>query len=235
MESGPARTGEELRDELLALVSHELRTPLTVIAGASRILNHHPAVSEQTGLRPVVDDLMVASRRMERVVEHMLLLSRLSEDAARAEPVLVRAAVNRAMRAHAEEFPSAQAAVLEGADPALVVEAVPAWLQLMLTNLLRNAYQYGDRSRPVLVQWYANENDGVIAICNANKREPIERERWFEPFFRSEPASTAIFGAGLGLPVARKLAEAQGGTVIARAWETEPGTKVEVRLPLVRA
>lgn len=238
MNSEPPRRGvappDERRDELLAFVSHELRTPLTVILSAGRILQRHPAISADSGLQGLAQDVVISARRLERVVENMLLLARLTDGYRPAtEPVLVRQAVTVAVEAHLRDFPDADVQILAEHDAGMTVEAVPTWVRLILLNLLRNASEYGTHGRPVVVQWNTGDSTGRIHVCNSDDgRASPDYERWFEPFFRSEPASQATPGAGLGLTIASRLAEQLGGELTARRWETEPGTIMTLSLPL---
>jgi signal transduction histidine kinase len=223
------------RDELLALVSHELRTPLTVVLSAGRVLERHPAIAGDLSLAAIVGDLLVAARRLERVVESMLLLARLQDgQMPAAEPVLVRQSVARAVEAHRREFAEGAVRVLVGDDAGMTVEAVPSWLQLILLNLLRNAYNYGDPSRPTLVQWASNGAMGRIQVCNSGGViDPELYESWFQPFFRADHVAAHVPGAGLGLTLARRLTEMQGGTLTAERWQVEPGTLMSISLPLI--
>jgi hypothetical protein len=236
---GPLGQQSELpgdrREELLALVSHELRTPLTVVVSAGRVLDRHPAIAGDHSLSAVVGDLLDAARRLERVVESMLLLARLQDgQMPAAEPVLVRQSVARAVESHRREFVEGAVRVLVGEEPGMTVEAVPSWVQLILLNLLRNAYNYGDRTRPTLVQWTPNGALGRIQVCNSGSViDPEMYESWFLPFFRADQVVAQVAGAGLGLTLARRLTEMQGGTLTAERWHAEPGTLMSVSLPLI--
>lgn len=227
------RTRDELLDETLALVSHELRTPLTVISGAARVLERHPDIAGHPDLVPVVDDLRLATGRMTRIVENMLLLSRLNGEPAETEPVLVREAVAGAVNAHRRDFSDAAVRVLGEQHPGLTVMAIPAWLHLVLLNLLNNAHQYGDGTDPTVVSWSADGDLASISVCNAGEAiDGDEYERWFEPFYRGSTAPDLAPGAGLGLAVVRRLVQAQDGQVTAEAWAPTPGTQVIVQLPV---
>lgn len=227
------RTRDELLDETLALVSHELRTPLTVISGAARVLGRHPDIASHPDLVPVVDDLRLATGRMSRIVENMLLLSRLNGEPAETEPVLVREAVAGAVNAHRRDFPDAAVRVLGDHHPGLTVMAIPAWLHLVLLNLLNNAHQYGDGADPTVVSWSADGDLASISVCNAGEVTASEEyERWFEPFYRGGQVPALVPGAGLGLAVVRRLVQAQDGAVMAEPWAPTTGTRVTVTLPV---
>ena len=71
-----------------------------------------------------------------------------------------------------------------------------------------------------------------VSVCNAGlPLTPAEYVGWFEPFYRNSETAMAVSGAGLGLTVARRLAEAQGGSIVARPWPLSRGTMVTLSLP----
>jgi signal transduction histidine kinase len=221
------RQAAQLRDDLLALVSHELRTPLTVINGMARVLERRVPTGAADA-RTAVEDILGAGQRMERAVENMLLLSRLEYEAAEPEPVLVSWAIGDAIARHRRDFPASRIEVVPG--PHLMALAVPSWLQLILVNLLANAEQYGDRSERHIVETVEGENTVSVLLSNSGPGHPEgDYAHWFEPFYRGTEQGAADAGAGLGLTVARRLAEAQSGTLEARGWAG--GTTLALRLP----
>jgi signal transduction histidine kinase len=229
------RRAARLRDDLLSLVSHELRTPLTVINGMARALERRLQAGGDPEQRMALGDIIVAGQRMERVVENMLLLSRIEYEAAETEPVLVAAAVEAALERHHRDYPRSMVEV-EIREPGLMVDAVPSWLQRILVNLLNNAEQYGDRRRPHQFTAYADGDTACLSLCNSGTLSLGEdRDSWFEPFYRGAATAALVAGAGLGLTVAKRLAEAQAGTIAAERWPGDPeGTMVTLRLPRAR-
>jgi K+-sensing histidine kinase KdpD len=94
--------------------------------------------------------------------------------------------------------------------------------------------QFGDGREPHLLQ--AREHEGHVDISLCNSGEPLsanEYQGWFEPFFRASSTSVTVSGAGLGLTVASRLAEAQRGKLEARPWDSGQGTMVSLTLPAV--
>lgn len=226
------RRASNLRDELLALVSHELRTPLTIINGMSGFLSHAPDSLPKETRDSALADIFQAGQRMERMVENMLLLSRLEHEAAETEPILVREAIASAMERHFYDFPGSEVEIIGTRPRDLAVRAVPAWIHLILVNLLRNAEQYGDHKMPHILQAHNGSETATISICNSGKPlTPNEYETLIQPFYRGPETSVTVSGAGLGLTVAARLAEAQGGTLVAESWDAHDGTKVTLRLP----
>ena len=225
------RQASRLRDELLALVSHELRTPLTVISGMASFLVRHPGTTDEARAE-ATEKLLLASRRMERVVENMLQLSHLDHDRADSEPLLAQMIVDNALKAFARDNPQVEVGQL-GGDRSLVINAVESWSALTLGNLLQNAQLYGDGSEPILVQLVLHERELHIRVCNPGEAfADGEYEALFEPFFRRPRVRNHIPGAGLGLTTARKLAEAQGGRLLAGPRPDGHGSMFTLALPV---
>ena len=223
------RQASRLRNELLAFVSHELRTPLTVIVGVASFLERHG--SDERSRAEATQMLVSASRRMERVVENMLQLSHLEHDRADAEPVLAQMILTDALTRFGRDFPGAEAHRIDG-DRSIVVSAVQSWSALALVNLLQNAHLYGDGSEPTLVQLVLHKNELQFRVSNPGETFTDEQyEALFEPFVRRPSTRSKTPGAGLGLTTARKLAEAQGGRLLAGPRPDGQGSMFTFALP----
>jgi signal transduction histidine kinase len=115
--------------------------------------------------------------------------------------------------------------------PGLPVRLAPDAILQILGNLVDNACKYGPEDRPV---WLVGERDRaraqvVLAVEDDGAGvPPAERERIFERFTRLEPGR----GLGLGLYIARQLARAQGGDLLAGDAQLATGARFELRLPL---
>ncbi len=225
------RKATSLRDDLLALVSHEMRTPLTVIGGMAGFLSRETRTRpDDDPFRIAITDIIGSTRRMERVVENMLLLSRLEHESAVLEPVMADAAVKEAVGRHLRDFPSSNVEVVMPRER-VAFEAVSSWVNLILVNLLGNAEQYGDHRRPHILEVSTTEGEVHFNLCNSG---PALNEdayaTWFEPFYRAPETAVQVAGAGLGLTVAKRLAEAQEGNLVAEPWRDFEGTKVTLTL-----
>jgi two-component system sensor histidine kinase KdpD len=101
----------------------------------------------------------------------------------------------------------------------------------ILVNLVENAHKYSPPGLPVELR--ISREDGWIAFAVADRGPGVpadQTERIFEPFYRTPGSPPDVGGAGLGLTIARRLAEAQGGTV---TFERRPagGSLFVLRLP----
>lgn len=219
--------------ELLANVSHELRSPLSRIRVALALLPRDGAAEAR--LAAVESDLA----ELDRLIEAVLTTSRL--DATGLPVELARVDVRRVLARVAEEAAGDPATaglavrVVEG--PPLPVVADEALLRRALRNLVENAAKYGtppitlaaDREGDRVVLSVSDEGEGV---------PPAERFRVLEPFYRVDRARTpggTAPGFGLGLTLARRVAEVHGGTItVGPAGITdgrEHGCRVALALP----
>jgi two-component system sensor histidine kinase KdpD len=224
---------DQMKDDLLAMVSHELRTPLTTVVGALRLL------SAGQGLSPAERQEMLEmadrqARRLRVLIEQLLLAAqsdngRASFLSAAAERVEVDAAELLAEAATEAQAGACGDRVRVRCDVALPVRLAPDPVLQIIGNLVDNACKYAPEDTPV---WLSGERDGAVAVLAVEDEgggvPAAERERIFERFTRLEPGR----GLGLGLYIARQLARAQGGDLVAADARIAGGARFELRLPL---
>jgi two-component system sensor histidine kinase KdpD len=202
------READRLKDALLASVSHDLRTPLTTI----KALAHD--------LAPVDDRALVIEEeadRLNRMVANLLDFSRLQAGA--LSLAIDLNAVDDVLGALAQRMePTLHARPLvirlENQDTLLVGRFDFAQTLRILGNLVENAHKYAPPGTPVEV--IAGRRGAEIEITVSDHGpgiEPTERDRVFQPFYRAPSTAPDTGGAGLGLAIARQLAELQGGSL----------------------
>lgn len=203
------RRVERMRTALLTAVSHDLRTPLTTIKGiASEIRaggdREHASIIEQEAdwLDGLVSDLLDLSRIHAGAVQPVRELNTIDD--------LLGAALRRtagALHGHAVSVDNAHDELIAG---------VFDFTQMLrvLVNLLDNAAKYSPAGSPIDVRTRRQVDRLTIDVMDRGPGIPeAERERVFESFYRPPGAPPDVRGHGLGLSIARGLAEAQGGTV----------------------
>jgi K+-sensing histidine kinase KdpD len=220
------RQADRLKDALLASVSHDLRTPLTTIKALAHDIarggDERAAVIEQQ------------ADRLNHMVADLLDLSRLNAGGLTMEPEinaaedLVGAAIQQVSGAlHGRELRTD----LAWSEPVLVGRFDFVHSLRILVNLIENALKYSPADTPVDIG-VARQGEW-LALSVADRGPgvaPSERERIFAPFYRPAGVSPDVGGAGLGLAIARRLAEAQGGTLI-YAERPGGGSVFTLRLP----
>jgi signal transduction histidine kinase len=211
--------------ELLANVSHELRTPLARINVALALIDAPDEATEKR-LQVVTEEV----EELDRLVSDVLTASRLDLASVplRKVKVPLEATVEKA-RARALAL-EPELDVTASVEPQLVIDADDALVSRALDNLIDNARKYGKGS-PVEV---AAQRDGGEAVLSVRDRGPGipagEEDRIFEPFFRGDATRGAANGFGLGLALARRVAEAHGGS--AKAYNADGGgARIELRFP----
>jgi len=214
IESGKAK------DELLGMVSHELRTPLTVILGNASYLQRHWEHADAESRASSLREIEVEGDRLQRVVENMLALSRIERGVVvEPEPVLLRHVVEAVVDRHHSHYPGSKVDVRTRGDipPVLGVEA---YLDQVLQNLLTNAVKYDRSGAPIEVEVAPGEGTVEVSVMDRGPGIPPERAgAVFEPFVRLDATAGSSEGAGLGLPVCRRLMQAQGGDISVRPRE----------------
>lgn len=210
------------KDDFIASISHEIRTPLTAVVGLSAELNESPSMpkEERIELLKLVAD---QAAEMSNIVEDLLVAARLDRGtvSVELEPV---------------DLVSELVSTVEGLGVTVdmpvsrppEVDADPRRLRQVLRNLLTNAVRYGGPRIRVLTG--SQDDNGWIEVRdNGSGVPPEQAAKIFEPY---ATASTAVQGSvGLGLAVARQLAELMDGTLRYERNGSESVFRLE--LPLV--
>jgi heavy metal sensor kinase len=208
----------------MADASHELRTPISIMRTAADVTLSQPA-RDETEYREALSAVAQQASRLTRLVDDMLVLAR----ADGGGYPMVWSSVNlaevvdgcvRELTSRAGEKRITVSAVLTPA----VIRGDEALLRRMVGNLLGNALIYTPPGGSVDVALARSNGRVDVRIADTGPGVPEQdRERVFERFVRLDPARAAG-GAGLGLAIARWVAEAHGGGV--RIVSTGPGGTV---------
>jgi two-component system OmpR family sensor kinase len=201
------------------------------VVGALRLLNAGPVLSPEER-REMLEMADCQARRLRVLIEQLLLAAQsdngrasfLSAASERVEADAVDLLVEAATEARAGACGDR---VRLRCDSGLPVRLASDAVLQILGNLVDNACKYGPEDRPV---WLVGERDGaqvVLAVEDDGSGVP-PAERIFERFTRLEPGR----GLGLGLYIARQLARAQGGDLLAADARLAAGARFELRLPL---
>jgi PAS domain S-box-containing protein len=218
------------KDDFLGMVSHELRTPLTIILGNARALSRMAAMSADERAS-CIDDITNESERLQRLIENMLMLSRVERrQELEVEPVLLQRELSRIVETHTAGRPFAV-----DVEPDLhPVAADPGYLEQVVQNLVSNAIKYSPPGSPIDVRAFRDGQNAAISVLDRGSGIAADEfERIFEPFFRSESTALKASGIGLGLSVCKRLVDAQGGMMWARP-RPDGGTEIGFRLPLYK-
>lgn len=230
-----ARTAQQERRaryeqaDFVAMLLHEIKTPLAEISTATSVLEHlDDGNQRETAER--YDTIHSAVERLDRLVEQSLSRDRqgLDRDALVLRVVHLPALVEHALAQFHTR--GRRRVTLHPARDLPPVMADPELLSVALINLLDNADKYSTPGATIRVELGMRESQQTIAVCDAGPvLEPAIAERAFDRFWRGDVSD--VGGAGLGLYLVRKIAEAHGGGV---ALETgpEPENRFIIALPL---
>ena len=205
------------KDVMLGAIGHDLKTPLAALRVRIESVEDD---SERGRMAATIEDIV-------RSLDDILTLARVGRptDAPEATELAALAA------SVAEEYEDLGAPVTLGETSRVVVSARASWLRRGLRNLIDNGVRYGTRVRVSVAR------EGAFAVLRVEDDgpgiPPGEIARMLEPFTRLEASrNSATGGAGLGLTLARAIAEQHGGTLELTNRPDGAGLIATVRLPL---
>jgi two-component system sensor histidine kinase KdpD len=216
VETRALRRSDVLKTALLRAVSHDLRTPLTAILAAADPLGAD--VVDDDERRELAAGVALEARRLSRLIDQLLDLSRLEAQAVRARPDWC--SIEEVLRAAVDDV-ATPAEFSLSLDPDIpLVRADAAQLERAFANLLENSARHAG-GHPVSVRARPVGHRVLVRIVDRGPGiPPTQLERVFEPFYRSGNDRTGHRGSGLGLAIARGFLEVNG----AKVWaESLPG------------
>jgi two-component system, OmpR family, sensor histidine kinase KdpD len=260
VETAALRRADTVKTALLRAVSHDLRSPLTAISAAGEAVGS-PSLSpqEREEMATVIQE---ETRRLSRLVDNLLDLSRL--EAGAAEPRREWASVEELIRAALRDLAARDddfSLSIDRGMPLVSVDAVQ--MERALVNVLENARRHAGgypvsvraravrsmahaRGRPVRTgggggpedqadqQGPAGDRVIVRVVDRGPGIPPAQLERVFEPFYRAGSSAGGHRGSGLGLAIARGFTEANGGTLHVESLPGQ-GAAFVFELPLSQA
>ncbi len=230
----PVQKAWDSQAMFIADASHELKTPLTVILANTDILKRRPETLDEDQLK-WVDGIRSESQRMKKLVEDMLFLAR-NEIPARGtetakETIDLSNLVSESSLAFDAVAFEAGVDLVTDVREGAVVKGDRVQIERLVKSLLDNAVKYAGAEGRVTVRLDAKRKDHAVLTVN-NTGDPIpadELPHVFDRFWRSERARSSSQGGsfGLGLSIAKSIAEGQGAT-ISVASDREKGTTFTV-------
>ena len=218
------------KDDFVGFTTHELKTPLTVIIGFANVLARRAAELDAEALTEIGQSLDQEGRRLEEIVENMLLLAR-AERGGTDEPALLHRSAEKVLKTRRWRPEARPRSFRVTGSPGITV-APGGWLEHVIENLLSNAEKYSEPSAPIDVEVAADGEFARLTVLDRGRGVTAEESaRLFEPFFRARPDEVGVPGIGLGLTVCRKLVARLGGEIWLRPRDGG-GTEAGFRVPI---
>jgi two-component system phosphate regulon sensor histidine kinase PhoR len=231
-----ARAAEQMRVDFVANASHELRTPLSTLIGYTETLRERTSELDGETQERFLSIVHDEARRMQRVVEDLISLSRIEAEkfTTPTEAVdleqLIEVSVESAKRMADERQSELVTSIAPDLPP---IAADASQILQVLDNLITNALRYGEPGTPVKVS--AALEDEMVHVSVKDRGEGIAPEhlkRLTERFYRVDTSrSRSLGGTGLGLSIVKHIVERHRGRLTIES-KVGKGTTAHVLLPV---
>jgi len=235
-------TSEELekaKKQLTQLVAHELRTPLSSIVMIEQLISRQIDALSKEQVQDLLNSWKSGAHRLHHLVEQMVLLTQLDSGALTPEDVedegkpndigaLIEMAVGVARQfAYRHPHGSVQ---LEKSDETLYVHCISQALRHAFAEIISNALDFSPEGTAIVINLSKHDGRVRITITDTGAGLTTRRlERALMPFEQIDRHKQEQQGMGLGLPIAKKIIEVHGGSIIFQKVATG-GTRVVISL-----
>jgi two-component system phosphate regulon sensor histidine kinase PhoR len=227
---------DQIRKDFVANVSHELKTPVTSIKGFLETLRDG-AINDPGTASRFLDIAIKHTDKLTSIIEDLLKLSRVEQDADKGAMKLEKASVCEPVRsvvkfmetlAHEKNIQ-----IITDCDPSLEIEINRQLFEQALSNLLDNAIKYSEKGSEVCVTAHKSNHEALIEVKDKGCGIPRDQlPRIFERFFRVDRARARdTGGAGLGLSIARHIINLHSGRIDVSSGIGQ-GSLFTIRIPL---
>ena len=223
---------EELK-RFTADASHELRTPITALRAVGEIAIREKA--DPAALRETILSMLEEAERLDALIESLLTMARLESDTVplRLEPVDARAVCMDVAETLAVLANERNQIIDVVGDVDVAVTAERLLLRQALLNIVHNAIRNAPRGSSITMRVERSGPHGVLAVTDEGPGIARENQpRIFDRFFRVDESRSAMIGGfGLGLAIAKRSIERQGGGIGLESTIGR-GSTFSIRLPL---
>jgi signal transduction histidine kinase len=229
---------EELRYQLSTALPHELRTPLNGILGYSDILRKQFAELEPMEVSQMAERIYKNGKRLNRLVENFVIYAQIEilktdyqriDTLRRSKTTDIAHLIDTMARQRAYESDRSMDLLMEltTADVAISSE----YFSKIFEELFDNALRYSKKGTKVEIRTITDPNEFHLTICDSGRGMTPEQLDSIGAYIQFERKLYEQQGSGLGLTVAKRLAELHGGSLSVKS-EYGSGTTIEVSLPL---
>jgi two-component system sensor histidine kinase SenX3 len=228
-----AKKLEDTRRDFIANISHELKTPIGAISLLAEAISE--ASDDPAAVEKFVKNLSKESKRLSRLVNDVIQLSRIQSSDAVTNPELIDLSVVASEAVERNSFLAEKRDVTIALD---APEGIEVWgdfemLAVAAKNLIENAILYSEEGSKVGVGIKAEEGIASLSVTDSGRGIPVdEQQRIFERFYRVDPSrSRGTGGTGLGLSIVRNVAASHNGEVTVFS-KPGVGSTFTLRLPI---
>jgi len=224
------RRTEQLRATVLDSLAHAYKTPLTAIRAAGTGLTEMGKLSP--GQAELVSLINEETQTLSELTTRLLTTARLDagEVTLRVEPVSVASMLEEVLVTLKDRLASMKV-VTDVPEESLMLECDRHLMTMLLTQYLDNACKYSVYGTAITVRVVSTRREAIFSVHSIGPVIPMaDRERIFDRYYRSANSSNRASGTGIGLSVAKRVAQIHGGQVWVTSEEQE-GTTFFVAIP----
>ena len=226
----------ESQERFIADASHQLKTPLAIVRGEIDVFRKIARSPEESS--ELISSVSQEVVQLSKVVDDLLLLARF--DSGGWEPSFTKVRIDEVVMetiAQLDRMAREQSVVLElhldtnATDFAAIGDS--DLIKALLFNLIENAIKYSPEGGRATVELMASDASEItISVADDGVGIPEdERDRVFDRFFRGSQRQHLIAGVGLGLSIAKRIANLHSGTLVATSWPDHRGAVFILTLP----
>ncbi len=209
------RKSEELKSVMIDALAHELKTPLTAIEAAADMLRQPVAAVTPEQREDLLSIIQQEAKGLRRLMGEAIHLARIEAKRFRLEMEVLSIAdlIDAAVHSLGDRVGS-HSIQLEVEKPTPKIYGDRELMIQMVKQLLDNATKYSPARSVITV--LGSEENGLVNISVRDQGQgltELEQRRVFDKFYRAKRERTAVQGTGMGLSIAREIAEAHGGSV----------------------
>ena len=208
----PVVRSAEQQKQFITDASHELKTPITVIATSLKVLEM------EVGQQKWIDKAQAQTEKLTELVNSLVTLSRMDEENSplKMEPFPISGAVTETAESFRELAQTAGHALTVQVTEGLVCCGDEYAVRQLVSILLDNAVKYAAPDSPIGLTLSRSRRGVTLSVSNrCEDAEHIDTSRLFDRFYRADPARSGGNGFGIGLSIARGIAEGHRGSIAA--------------------